>query len=44
VTAAAIVQDANAGNANAVHKDVAGSQSDISMLKQAGNKAVAACA
>ena len=44
VTAAAIVQDANAGNANAVHKDVAGSQSDIAMLKQAGNKAVAACA
>jgi hypothetical protein len=44
VTAAAIVQDANAGNANAVHKDVAGSQSDISMLRQAGNKAVAACA
>ena len=44
VTASAIVDDVNAGDANAIHPEVASSHGDVSMLRQAGNKAVAACA
>ena len=44
VTAAAIAQTAEADDANAIHPQVASSHGDVSTLRQAGNKAVAACA
>ena len=44
VTAAAIAQTAEAGDANAIHPQVASSHGDVSVLRQAGTKAVAACA
>ena len=43
-TATAIAQDAAAGDANAIHPEVASSHGAVSGLKQAGNKAIAACA
>ena len=44
VTASAIAQTAGAGDANAIHPQVASSHGDVSTLRQAGTKAVAACA
>jgi hypothetical protein len=43
-TATAIAADADAGDANAIHKEVASAHGDVSALKQAGNRAVASCA
>jgi hypothetical protein len=43
-TATAIANDADAGNTKAIHKEVASSHGDISALKQAGTKAITACA
>jgi hypothetical protein len=42
-TASAIAQDAGAGDGNAIHREVASSHGDVSTLKQAGSKAIAAC-
>ena len=43
-TATAIAQNAEAGDANAIHPEVASSHGDVATLRQAGDKAVAACA
>lgn len=42
-TATAIAQNAEAGDANAIHPEVASSHGDVATLRQAGDKAVAAC-
>lgn len=42
-TATAIVQNAEAGDANAIHPEVASSHGDVATLRQAGDKALAAC-
>jgi hypothetical protein len=44
VTATTIAQTADAGDANAIHPQVASSRGDVAALRQAGNRAVAACA
>ena len=44
VTATGIEQNAEAGDANAIHPQVGSAHGDVSTLRQAGNKAVAACA
>jgi hypothetical protein len=43
-TATAIAVDADAGDANAIHKEVASAHGDVSALKLAGSKAITACA
>ena len=43
-TAAAIAADADAGDGNAIHKKVASGHGDVSALRQAGTKAITACA
>ena len=43
-TATAIAQDADAGDGNAIHQEVGTSHGDVSALRQAGSKAVTACA
>lgn len=43
-TASAIAQDADAGDGNAIHQEVGTSHGDVSALRQAGSKAVTACA
>ena len=42
--AGTIAADADAGDDNAIHQDVASSHNDVASLRQAGNKAVAFCA
>jgi hypothetical protein len=43
-TAIAVADDAEAGDATAIHKDVASGHADVTALRQAGNKAVTSCA
>jgi hypothetical protein len=43
VTATGIVESAEAGDANAIHPQVASSRGDDATLRQAGSKAIAAC-
>jgi hypothetical protein len=43
-TATAIQAAADAADANAIHQDVGSAHGDVSALKQAGSKAVTACA
>jgi hypothetical protein len=42
-TSKAITDDANAGDANGIHRDVASGHGEVAALRQAGNRAVAAC-
>ena len=44
VTATGIAQSAEAGDANAIHPQVASAHGDVATLRQAGDKAIAACA
>jgi hypothetical protein len=43
-TATSIAQNADAGDGNAIHQEVGTSHGDVSALRQAGTKAVTACA